>query len=74
MPPTSPPAARPRPRWAAFIQHQARQTSTRGGLLFLALSGAGVSLTEQEATTIMAIAGAISAIFGFIFKDRDDAR
>lgn len=67
MPPV--PASSTRPRWAQFIEDQARQTSTRGGILFLVLSGACVALTEQEATTIMSIAGAIAAIFGFIFRD-----
>lgn len=67
------PAPPPRPRWAAFIEDQARQTSTRGGILFIALSGLGVALTDAQTTTIMSIAGIIAAIFGFIFRDRDSA-
>ena len=67
------PAPLHRPRWSQFIEDQARQTSTRGGLLFFALSAAGVILTEQDATAIMAIAGAIAAVFGFIFRDKDTA-
>lgn len=71
MPPVPPP--RQKPRWAEFIEDQARQTSTRSGLLFFALTGAGVSLTEAEATTVMSIAGAVAAVFSFIFRDRDRA-
>jgi hypothetical protein len=71
MPPVPPP--RQKPRWAEFIEDQARQTSTRSGLLFLAFGGAGVALTEAEITTIMSIAGAVAAVFAFIFPDRDSA-
>jgi hypothetical protein len=55
------------------MEDQARQTSTRSGLLYCGLSAAGVVLTEQETTTIMALAGAIAAVFGFIFQDKDTA-
>jgi hypothetical protein len=67
------PAPSHRPRWSQFMEDQARQTSTRSGLLFFGLSAAGVVLTEQETTTIMALAGAIAAVFGFIFQDKDTA-
>lgn len=60
----------PRPKWAEFLAHQARQTSTKGGILFAALAAAGITLTDQEATTVMAVAGAIAAIFSLLAQDR----
>ena len=60
----------PRPKWQQFLADQARQTSTRGGILFAILAGAGVALTDQQATTVMAVAAAIAALFNLIAQDR----
>lgn len=60
----------PRPKWQQFLADQARQTSTKGGLIFAALAIAGVTLTDQQATTVMAVAGAIAALFNLIAQDR----
>lgn len=59
-----------RPKWLQVIADQARQTSTKGGILFATLAAAGITLTDQEATTVMAVAGAIAAIFNLIAQDR----
>jgi len=59
----------PAPAWAAFIADQARQTSTRSGLIFVVLSGVGYTLTEQQTATIMAVAGAVAALYGLLFPD-----
>ena len=66
------PAPRRPPGWAAFLRDQAQQTSTRGGIVFLVITGAGVTLTEAQTTSIMAVAGAVAALFGLIFPDRTD--
>ena len=58
------------PKWASVLRDQARMTSTRGGLLFVAVSLGGYTLTDAQETTIMAIAGLISAIYGLVFPDR----
>jgi len=60
----------PAPAWAAFIADQARQTSTRSGVLFLLLTAGGVTLTTEQTTTIAAVAGAVAAVFSLIFQDR----
>lgn len=49
-----------------------RQTSTRSGLLFVTLSAAGYTLTEEQITLIMAIAGAASAAMAMVWPDRKD--
>jgi hypothetical protein len=66
------PAPKRPPGWAGFLRDQAQQTSTRGGILFVAISGAGITLTEVQTTSIMAIAGGVAAVFSLIFPDRSE--
>lgn len=66
------PAPKRPPGWVGFLRDQAQQTSTRGGIVFVALTTAGATLTEAQTTTIMAVAGAVAAIFSLIFPDRAD--
>lgn len=71
MPPVAPAPPPPAPpRWLAFLADQARQTSTRSGIIFVVLSGTGVTLTDSQTATIMAAAGAIAALYAVIFPDR----
>ncbi|MFN0183030.1 MAG: hypothetical protein ACKVQR_04340 [Aquabacterium sp.] len=66
------PAPKRPPGWAGFLRDQAQQTSTRSGIVFMAITAAGATLTDTQTTTIMAVAGAVAAIFGLIFPDRSD--
>lgn len=52
-----------------FIADQARQTSTRTGLLFLFATAAGYAITDQQLDRIMAGAGIVSAVFAVIWPD-----
>lgn len=66
-----PPTPKRPPGWAAFVRDQAKQTSTRSGIVFLLITAGGASLTDQQTTTIMAIGGAVAAVFALIFPDRE---
>lgn len=57
-------------RLARLLRDQARQATTRTGLIFVALTAAGVTLTEEETTLVMAVAGLIAAALNFILQDR----
>jgi len=61
---------RPVPGWASALRGWAKQTSTRSGLVFVAISAAGSSLTEDQITAIIAVAGAVAALIALIFPDR----
>jgi hypothetical protein len=60
----------PKHRLARVLHSQARQATTRSGLVFVALTAAGVTLTEEEATLVMAVAGLVAAACNFILQDR----
>lgn len=64
--------ASPMPRWAALLRSWARQTSTRSGMTFVVLTAAGYSLTEEQVTAVMAVAGAVAAVIALLFPDRAD--
>ena len=58
------------PGWAKALRCWARQTSTRSGLVFVAISASGYALTEDQITAIVAVAGAVAAVIALIFPDR----
>jgi hypothetical protein len=62
--------SRTAPGWAIALRDWAKQTSTRSGLVFVAISAAGYSLTEDEITAIVAVAGAVAALIALVFPDR----
>ena len=64
------PTPRTIPAWLSAVRCWARQTSTRSGLVFVAISAAGVSLTDDQMTAIVAVAGAIAAVIALICPDR----
>jgi uncharacterized membrane protein len=64
---------RPTPRWVALLRTWSRQTSSRSGLTFVMLSGAGMTLTDEEAAVVMALAGAVAAVIALLFPDRADS-
>jgi hypothetical protein len=64
--------ASPKPRWAVLLSGWARQTSSRSGMLFVVLTAAGVYLTEEQITAVMAVSGAVAAVIALVFPDRPE--
>lgn len=61
-----------RPAWIKAARRWAAMTSTRSGLTFVVISAAGVSLTEDQITAVMAVAGAVAAVIALVFPDRPE--